>query len=127
MLGEIGGRPRRHSAQANIRRITCYNPKVPTRSCRVSVTDIDGIEHSTCVSADTLFEAVARGLKAIRDSVWAGEIPEGINTVTVYAAQPQVEHRVKVTEFRSWLNRTGGSPAETVHRQTVKEIFEASP
>ena len=97
---------------------------MPTRSCRVSVTDIDGIEHSTCVNADTLFEAVARGLKVIRESVWAGEIPEGINTVTVCAAPPDVQHRVKVSEFKSWLNRTGGSPAETVHRKKVKAIFE---
>jgi hypothetical protein len=96
---------------------------VPTQSCRVSVTDIDGINHSTCVNADTLFEAVARGLKVIRESVWAGEIPEGINTVTVRAAQPEVEHRVKVSEFKSWLNRTGGSPAETVHRKKVRAIF----
>ena len=97
---------------------------MPTRSCRVSVTDIDGIDHSTCVNADTLFEAVARGLRAIRDSVWAGQIPEGITTIRVCAAPPQVEHRVKVAEFKSWLNRTGGSPAETVHRKKVKAIFE---
>jgi hypothetical protein len=101
-----------------------YNPKVPNRSCRVCVTDIDGIEHIAYVAADTLFEAVARGLKAISESVWAGEIPEGITTITVRAAQPQVEHRVKVVEFKSWLNRTGGSPAETVHRKKVKAIFE---
>jgi hypothetical protein len=108
----------------NKRRTSWCNLKVPTRSCRVSVTDIDGIDHSTCVNADTLFEAVARGLKAIRDSVWAGEIPEGINTVTVCAAPPDVQHRVKVSEFKSWLNRTGGSPTETVHRKKVKAIFE---
>jgi hypothetical protein len=101
--------------------------RIPNRSCRVSVTDIDGIEHIACVGADTLFEAVARGLKAISESVWAGEIPEGITTITVRAAQPQVEeHRVKVVEFKSWLNRTGGSPAETVHRKKVKAIFEQS-
>ena len=88
------------------------------------MTDIDGIEHTACVSADTLFEAVARGLREIRDSVWAGEIPEGITTVTVFPAPPQLEHRVKVAEFKSWLNRTGGSPAETVHRQKVKAILE---
>jgi hypothetical protein len=99
---------------------------VPTRSCRVSVIDIDGIEHSACVDAETLFEAVARGLGAIRDSVWAGEIPEGITAVTVCIAPPQVEHRVKVAEFKSWLNRTGGSPAETVHRQRVRAIFDQS-
>jgi hypothetical protein len=97
---------------------------VPTLSCRVSVTDIDGVEHTVCVNADTLFEAVARGLRAIRDSVWAGQIPEGITTITVCTAQPQVDHRVKVSEFKSWLNRTGGRPAETVHRQKVKAIFD---
>lgn len=74
--------------------------------------------------ADTLFEAVARGLRAIRESVWTGQIPEGITTVTVCAAPPQVEHRVKVAEFKAWLNRTGGSPAETVHRQKVRAIFD---
>jgi hypothetical protein len=44
----------------------------------------------------------------------------------VRAAPPEVEHRVKVAEFKSWLNRTGGSPAETVQRKKVKAIFEES-
>ena len=85
-----------------------------------------GIEHTTGVNAETLFEAVARGLKAIRESVWASQIPEGVTTVTVCAAPPQVEHRVKVSEFKSWLNRAGGSPAETGHRQKVRAIFQQS-
>lgn len=40
------------------------------------------------------------------------------------AAPPEVEHRVKVAEFKSWLNRTDGSPAEMVHRQKVRAIFD---
>ncbi len=79
--------------------------------------------HPRAIDADMLFEAIARGLRAIRESVWADQIPEGITTVTVSAGAPQLEHRIKVTEFKSWLNRTGGSPAETVHRQKVA-IFE---
>jgi hypothetical protein len=110
----------------NKRRRTLLQSEGANLPCRVSVTDIEGIEHTACVDADTLFEAAARGLRAIRDSVWAGQIPEGITTVTVCAAAPQVEHCVKVTEFKSWLNRTGGSPAETVHRKKVKAIFEQS-
>jgi hypothetical protein len=62
--------------------------KLPTHSRRVSVTDIDAIDHSTCVNADALLEAVARGLKAISESVWAGEISVGISTVTGCAAPP---------------------------------------
>jgi hypothetical protein len=40
----------------------------------------------------------------------------------VLAAPPQVEHCVKVSEFKSWLNRTGGSSAETVHHQKVRHF-----
>jgi hypothetical protein len=38
--------------------------------------------HTTHVIADTLVEAGACGLKAIRGSEWAGEIPGGIHVVT---------------------------------------------
>jgi hypothetical protein len=96
---------------------------VPNRSCRVSVTDLEGIEHTAHVTADTLYEAVARGLKAIKSSAWAGEIPEGITTVTVCAAQPEVEHHVKVAAFQTWVNRPGGSPAEKIQRGRIREIL----
>jgi hypothetical protein len=96
---------------------------VPNRSCKVSVTDLDGIEHTAQVTADTLYEAVARGLKAIRESVWAGELPEGLNTVTVCAAHPEVEHHVKVSAFKAWLNRNGGSPADKIARLRIREIL----
>jgi hypothetical protein len=89
----------------------------------VSVIDIDGIEHTACAGADTLFEAVARGLRPNRESFWGGGIPEGITTVLVCSIPPQAEDRVKVSEFKSWLNRNGGSPTETVHRQKVRAIW----
>jgi hypothetical protein len=54
----------------------------------------------------------------------AGVIPEEVNTVTVIPAPPDM-HRVKVSEFKSWLNGADGSPAETVHRKKVKAIFRA--
>jgi len=96
---------------------------VPNRSCKVSVTDLDGVEHTAHVTADTLYEAVARGLKAIQSSVWAGQIPEGITTVTVCAAQPEVEHHVKVAAFKSWVNKPGGTPADKIARLRIREIL----
>jgi hypothetical protein len=45
----------------NKRRNTCCNPEVPNRSCRVSVTDINGIERIECFGTETLFEAVSAG------------------------------------------------------------------
>jgi len=40
---------------------------MPVRSCRVSILDMDGIKHSVQVTAETLYEAVALGLVAIRE------------------------------------------------------------
>ena len=34
---------------------------------------------------------------------------------------------MKVVEFKSWLNRTGGSPSKTVHRQKLRAISERYP
>jgi len=34
---------------------------VPLRTCKVSIADVDGIEHSVEVTAVTLYEAVAAG------------------------------------------------------------------
>jgi hypothetical protein len=56
-------------------------------------------------------ETVAIGLRHIRDSEWAGEIPERRNTVTVSVQSVPVEHTVQMDEFTKWLERTGGSPS----------------
>jgi len=50
------------------------------RSCRVTVTDLEGISHSVEVTASTLYEAVALGLAALRDAEWVAGIPEGLGT-----------------------------------------------
>ena len=39
---------------------------MPARSCRVTITDMEGISHTVEVTAATLYEAVALGLAAMR-------------------------------------------------------------
>jgi len=65
---------------------------VAFRSCRVTCRDIEGVEHSVEVSTDSLYEAVARGLAALRDTDWAGAIGHSQTTITVVVKQPEVEH-----------------------------------
>jgi hypothetical protein len=56
----------------------CEILRVALRTCRVTCSDLDGIEHSVEVRADSLYEAVAQGLRAFRDADWAGDIGQGL-------------------------------------------------
>jgi hypothetical protein len=84
---------------------------------------MDDIEHTAQVSANSLYEAVALGLRAIKKSSWAGEIPEGLTTVTVHLVDDPVAHTVKMQVFRKWISREGGSPSDRAARAKVREIL----
>jgi len=93
------------------------------RSCKVSVTDIQDIEHSVEVTAATLYEAVATALAALQQDNWVGEIGQGLTTVSVVVQQPPVRHEVKMKDFLSWLGRQGGSPAEIILREKLRKML----
>jgi phosphoribosylformimino-5-aminoimidazole carboxamide ribonucleotide (ProFAR) isomerase len=87
------------------------------------VSDLNGVRHSTEVTASTLYEAVALGLAAIREHDWVGEIAEGLNTVEVSVTLVAVTDSVRVMEFNRWLNQKGGSPIETANRNNIRRIL----
>jgi hypothetical protein len=93
------------------------------RTCKVSVTDIQDVEHSVEVTAATLYEAVATALAALQQDNWVGEIGQGLTTVSVIVQQPPVRHEVKMKDFLSWLGRQGGSPAEVILREKVGKML----
>ena len=51
------------------------------RSCKVTIQDMEGVTHTVNVTAETLYEAVALAMAAIRTSDWATGIAQGLNTV----------------------------------------------
>lgn len=84
-----------------------------TRSCRVTITDMEGVAHTVKVTAATLYEAVALGLAAIRGNDWVSGIAEGLNVVRVRVTDIPVEHAVKLSEFLKWLEREDCSPRKS--------------
>jgi hypothetical protein len=96
---------------------------VVIRTCKVSVTDIGGVEHSIEVTAETLYEAIATALAGFQQDNWVGEFGQGFTTVTVVAQQPPVKHEVRMKDFLSWLGRQGRSPAEVVLKQKLEKIL----
>jgi hypothetical protein len=96
-----------------------------TKTCRVTIRDMAGIDHTAHVSADSLYEAVARGLVAIQKSSWSEELTTG--KVTVTALEPQIEHSIEMSKFNSWLKRPSRSPKDVVAHQKVEAILRGRP
>jgi hypothetical protein len=96
---------------------------VVLRTCTVAVKDIQDVEHSVEVTAETLYEAIATALAALQRDKWVGEIGQGLTTVSVLVQQPPVKHEVKMKDFLSWLGRQGRSPAEVMLKQKLEKTL----
>jgi hypothetical protein len=95
------------------------------RSCRVTLRDTEGIEHTAEVTAESLYEAVALGLRAIRQCSWVEDIGQNFS-IRVLARDTPVEHTVEFRAFHKWLEQRGRSPREVTARARVREILGAS-
>jgi hypothetical protein len=74
------------------------------KSCRFAIVDSTGVEHALTVSADSLYEAVARGITAIRYREWVGDLPLDSGTVRVTVlSETRVDHKVNLADFQRWL------------------------
>jgi hypothetical protein len=90
------------------------------KSCKVSCRDNEGIEHAVTVTAESLYDAVAQGLRVFRTSEWVNMIA-GNAVITVKIKEAEVEHRVRVRDFESWLDRTNKSPGEMIRKQRIRD------
>src|SRR5690349_8079894 len=106
---------------ANIRR-TWYPPAMSVRSCWVTIRDLEGIEHTAEVTAESLYEAVALGLRAIRQCSWVDDIGQNF-TIRVLARDTPVEHTVEFRQFHKWLEQPARSPRQVTARAKVREIL----
>jgi len=91
------------------------------RSCRVTFEDFDNVAHTVEVTATTLYEAIAQALVTLRGHDWVAGLRQGCVSVSV--ADVRVEHKVELTEFTKWLDRSNGSPREVIQRQKLRSIL----
>jgi len=75
------------------------------RSCRVSCRDLAGTEHAVAVTAESLYEAVARGHLGRGDR-------RGVAELKVRVKQPAVEH----------LKSQGKTPAECTRKRKLMAL-----
>lgn len=96
---------------------------MPVKTCRVTLTDLEGITHSVEVTATTLYEAVALGVAALRTGEWVTEIGQSMIPVRVRVSNVAVEHEVKLGDLTKWLERSNGSPREMMERKRIRSIL----
>ena len=64
------------------------------------------------MTAETLYEVVARALAALGANEWAGDIGRGLNPATIKVRHPEVTHVVKIQDFENCLKRGCNSPRD---------------
>jgi hypothetical protein len=102
-----------------LRPFFAYNETVTNvRSCLVSFTDAEGIEHSIRVPAESLYEAAVEAMAAFRRGAFA-EMTFGAGTqLRIRVRAPEEEHVVTVGKVLSWLD---GEESERVGEEESVE------
>jgi hypothetical protein len=85
--------------------------------CVVRLRDTLEIQHSVVVYAESLYEAVVRGLNQLAEVGWESHADETIKQVEVEIYQEPTRHVVDVPKLLKWINQDAKSPRQ----QTLKE------
>ena len=96
------------------------------RKCKVSYCDPNGVEHTVEVTADSLYEAVAQGLRVFCDNDWIDEMGRGQTMISVAVSHPEVQHKVRIQDFERWLESQGRTPAEMSLKARLRELLDLS-
>ena len=90
--------------------------------CRVSFRDVEGIEHSVEVTAESFFEAAALGLHALKQSGFSSG-PGDAAELVVSVRSPVTTHRLSVRRLLGWLESNAVSPKEQVKKKRLLELL----
>ena len=97
-----------------------------TKTCLVSVIDHGGMRHSAEVSADTLYEAAAKGLRALRDHGWVPHAQLSRSRLEIEVREPAKLHRIRLDRFESWIETSGAvGPKEFMKKARIRELLYA--
>jgi hypothetical protein len=70
-----------------------------------------------------LYEAVGSALRAFQSTDWAADVQRSETTLTVMVKQPEVEHKVRLRDFRTWLEASPRSPAEAALKSRLRALL----
>ena len=94
---------------------------VALRTCTVSFMGPSGIRHAVEVTAESVYEAAALGVSALRNSGWADAIAPGTE-LEIQVREPATSHRLTVRQIQRWCDGAV-SPDETLKKRRLKQLL----
>jgi hypothetical protein len=85
---------------------------VVLRTCTVNFTGPSGVRHSVGVIAESIYEAAALGVSALKNSGWVDAIARGTE-LEIQVREPATCHRLTVQQIRRWCDGVAVSPCTT--------------
>ena len=92
------------------------------RTCRVSFTGPAGVRHSVEVTAESIYEAAALGVSALKNSGWVDAIASGTE-LEIEVREPATCHRLTVQQIRRWCDGVAVSPDDTLKKRRLKQLL----
>jgi hypothetical protein len=88
----------------------------------VTVIDIRGVRHTAEVTAESLYEAAALGLAALKRDGWSGQVGPATR-IDVRVQEPIITHQITVQQIERWLEGATINPSETIKKQKLKALL----
>ena len=82
------------------------------RTCVVSFTDLDGVRHTTEVTAESLYEAACLAVRAFKESGVIEQSPGAATRLEIEVKSPTVRHVLTVGQVRRWVRIGSTNPNE---------------
>ena len=92
------------------------------QTCSVTFIDPRGVRHTVDVLAESLFEAAALGLAALKKDGWTDQVGPATK-LEVEVRAPAVKHAVSVLQVERWLQGATTSPNERVRKDRLKTLL----
>ena len=91
--------------------------------CIVRLKDCHNTEHSVEVYAQSLYEAVLRGLGRLQDVGWESNADETIQRVEVEIHQEPTRHIVDVPKLLKWVEEKSSYPAQETRKVKLRKLL----
>ncbi len=94
------------------------------RNCAVTLTDDEGIKHSTTVVGSSLYEVAALAIREFRRNPWMAEQLRRSTRLDVEVLQPSEQHSLSIDQLVSWSRRPPRSPQEKIIKTRIGDLLK---